>query len=278
MFLPFHADTPTARVAWVNYALIAANGIVFVWLLQLTPQQYQSVTLHHGFIPARIGQLVDPRVITIFQDEPARLPDGRFVVDQQKRQIFVRRKIADLPPDRGAIVLSLLTCMFLHGGLWHVLSNMWFLWIFGNHVEGRLSHVPYLLFYLVGGLSGSACHWLIDPSSTTPVIGASGAVAAVLGGYAITWPWARVHTVVWLVVFITVIDVPALGVLGVWFLIQLIQAHGQLGLNVAGGVAWWAHVGGFVAGMVLMPALSFLLSVNRSSGPPDSPNQYAPNP
>lgn len=278
MILPFHADTPTARVAWVNYALIAANGLVFLWLLQLTPQGQQSVTLHRGFIPARIGQLTDPRVIPVVQEEPARLPDGRFLVDQQKRQIVVRRKIADLPPDRGEIVLSLLTCMFLHGGWTHLLANMWFLWIFGNNVEDRLGHVPFLLFYLAGGLFGSACHWLIDPSSITPVIGASGAVAAVLGGYAITWPWARVHTLVYLVVFLTVIDVPALGVLGVWFLMQLIEAHGQLGLNVAGGVAWWAHVGGFIAGMILMPAASFLLGVNGSKRPPDSPNQHDPNP
>ncbi|NLE37983.1 MAG: rhomboid family intramembrane serine protease [Pirellulaceae bacterium] len=270
MFLPFHADTPTTRVAWVNYGLIAANGLVFFWLLQLNPQEHQSVTLHRGFIPARIGQLTDPRVITLFRDFPGR--------DPLNRPVLVRQKVAELPPDRGEILLSLLTCMFLHGGLWHLLANMWFLWIFGNNIEDRLGHAPYLLFYLAGGLIGSACHWLIDPSSTTPVIGASGAVAAVLGGYAITWPWARVHTLVFPVVFITVIDVPALGVLGVWFLIQLIQAHGQLKLNVAGGVAWWAHVGGFVAGMILIPAMSSLLGVNKSSRPPDGPNQHARNP
>ena len=277
MFLPFHDDNPTEQTAWVNYALIAANTIVLIWLAQLPPRKHQSVTLHRGFVPARIGQLADPQVLPIVRDEPARLPDGRFVVDRQRRPVVIRRQIAALPPDRGEIVLSLLTCMFLHGGWTHLLANMWFLWLFGNNVEDRLGHVPYLFFYLAGGLFGSACHWLIEPASTTPVIGASGAVAGVLGAYAVTWPWARVHTLVFLVVFITVIDVPALGVLGVWFLIQLIEAHGQLGLNVAGGVAWWAHVGGFVAGMILMPLLSSLLGVNKSNRPPNSPDRWRSN-
>ncbi len=100
--------------------------------------------------------------------------------------------------------------MFLHGGWWHLIGNMWFLWIFGNNVEDRLGHVTYLLFYLGGGMLATGTHWLIAPSSTMPVIGASGAVAAVLGAYAITWPWARVDTFVFLFVFFTIIEVPAL--------------------------------------------------------------------
>jgi membrane associated rhomboid family serine protease len=138
------------------------------------------------------------------------------------------------------------------------------LWLFGNNVEDRLGHVLFFCFYLLGGLLATACHWAYDPASTTPVIGASGAVSAVLGAYAVTWPHARVKTVVFLIVFVTVIEFPALLVLGFWFVTQLIEAAGLLRLPMRGGaviaepasVAWWAHVGGFVAGLVLMPLLS----------------------
>jgi membrane associated rhomboid family serine protease len=145
--------------------------------------------------------------------------------------------------------------MFLHGGWMHLLSNMWFLWLFGNNVEDRLGHVVYLVFYLLGGLAALFCHWLTDPASAVPVIGASGAVAAVLGAYAITFPFARIRTLVFLLVFVTIVDLPALLVLGVWFLGQLLEARASLNLEVDGGVAFMAHVGGFVAGLILMPLL-----------------------
>jgi len=270
MFLPFHDDNPTRRTAYVTYALIAVNVVCLLWYRSLPGPEGRTVmldrgfvpapermvvTLHRGFVPARITNLAADRPVLV--DNVGFLPD-RFGNPWPIRPI-------QLPADRNEILLSLVTCMFLHAGWIHLLGNMWFLWLFGNNVEDRLGHVAFLLFYLVGGLLGSGCHWLIDPDSTASVIGASGAVAAVLGAYAITWPWARVHTLVFLVIFITIIDLPALAVLGVWFLIQLMEGHGQLGLGVAGGVAWWAHVGGFVAGMLLMPLLCTLLGVNRPS-------------
>jgi membrane associated rhomboid family serine protease len=147
------------------------------------------------------------------------------------------------------------TSMFMHAGLMHLLSNMWFLWLFGNNVEDRLGHVVYLFFYLVGGLAALACHWATNPSSPVPVVGASGAVAAVLGAYAITFPFAKVRTLVFLFVFVTIIDLPALMVLGFWFLGQLLEARHALNAGVDGGVAFMAHVGGFVAGLILMPLL-----------------------
>ena len=162
----------------------------------------------------------------------------------------------ELAPDSRQIWLSLLTCMFMHGSWMHLLGNMWFLWLFGNNVEDRLGPPAYLFLYLVGGLIASAAHWRVDPTSTTPIIGASGAIAAVLGAYAVTWPWARVSTLVFLVIFVTIIDVPALVVLGVWFVAQVMAGQESLHAGGAGGVAWWAHVGGFLAGMVLMPVLS----------------------
>jgi len=251
MFLPFHDDNPTRRTPVVTYALVVVNLIAFLWFLQLSPIERENVTLHRGFIPKRIAQLNRPLVIPVPRLVPVRHP--RFGPG------FVRQQVA-LQPDHGEIVLSLFTCMFLHAGWLHLLGNMWFLWLFGNNVEDRLGHVVFLLFYLVGGVLASMCHWMIDPQSLMPVVGASGAVAAVLGGYAVTWPWARVHTLVFVVIFFTIIDLPALAVLGVWFLIQL-----TLGLNEAGGgVATWAHVGGFVAGMALMPLAGMFLGL----GPP----------
>jgi hypothetical protein len=256
MFLPFHDDNPTRRTAVVTYGLVAANVVAFLWLLSINPGQREDVTLHRGYIPARIEQLSKPKPVIITR--AVRVYNPQFGVKTLRQEI-------PLEPNHGEIILSLFTCMFLHGGWVHLLGNMWFLWLFGNNVEDRLGHVAFLVFYLAGGLLGSAAHWLIDPQSLVPVIGASGAVAAVLGAYAITWPWARIHTLVFLVIFITVIDLPALGVLGAWFVLQLIQGQAQLGLKGVGGVASWAHVGGFVAGMVLMPLLGRLLGLGRPS-------------
>ncbi len=171
----------------------------------------------------------------------------------------VMPRAIELKPEPRQIWASLLTCMFLHGGWWHLLGNMWFLWIFGDNVEDRLGPLLYLVLYLLGGVIASLSHWVVSPNSTLPVIGASGAVAAVLGAYAITWPGARVRTLVFLVIFVTIIDVPALVVLGAWFVGQLVAGHQALYHAGTGGVAWWAHVGGFVAGMVLMPTFSLLV-------------------
>ena len=127
------------------------------------------------------------------------------------------------------------------------------LWVFGNNVEDRLGHFMYVCFYLVGGLLASLCHWFVHPASDLPVIGASGAVAAVLGGYAVTYPWAMVRTLM----FIFIVDVPALVWLGIWFFFENV-VPGVLSLNgaVMQPVAFWAHIGGFVAGMLLMPFLA----------------------
>ncbi len=116
-----------------------------------------------------------------------------------------------------------------------------------------------MILYFAGGILASGVHWAVEPSSTLPVIGASGAIAAVLGAYAITWPWARVSCLVFLLVFVTIIDVPALVVLGAWFLVQLLEGHRAMVNSQIGGVAWWAHVGGFLAGVVLMPTLSLVV-------------------
>ena len=147
--------------------------------------------------------------------------------------------------------LTLLTSMFMHGGLLHLGGNMLFLWIFGNNIEDSMGRVKFVGFYLLGGLAATFAQTIVDTSSTVPSIGASGAVAAVLGGYALLYPRARVVTLVIIIVFITIIELPALLVLGLWFLLQLYDAS-QPVAGEGGGIAYFAHIGGFVFGLALI--------------------------
>jgi membrane associated rhomboid family serine protease len=160
--------------------------------------------------------------------------------------------------------------MFMHGGWLHIVGNMLFLWIFGNNVEDSMGRLRFVLFYLLGGVAAALAQVAIDPDATVPLVGASGAIAAVLGAFAITHPTANVRCLLFLVVFVTVIDLPALAVLGFWFVQQLLEGFGALELGTGGGVAWWAHVGGFVAGLMLMPLL-----VGRGPPPPRPDPWYA---
>ncbi len=255
MFFPFHDDNATERTPVVTVALIVINVISFVAIQRLSVPDRQLLAYTHGFVPARIAQLGNHKPIVI--------PFQRQRVLHPVFGPIELRKNLRLEPAPPQILATLVTCMFLHGGWLHLIGNMWFLWVFGNNVEDHLGPVPFLGVYLLGGLLASGCHWLTGPNSITPVIGASGAVATVLGAYAITWPWARIHTLVFLFVFITVIDLPALLVLGVWFLGQLLEGTRALNLGITGGVAWWAHVGGFVAGMLLMPFVSAAVGAGR---------------
>ncbi len=258
MFFPFHDDNPTVRFPIITCALIAANVVGFLSLRRLPPRDQQVAVYRRGFVPARLAQLRDPqpKPIVVPINTPARHPVFGVVIRQQKLQ---------LDPSPRQVVTSLLTCMFLHGGWMHLIGNMWFLWVFGNNVEDRLGSLPFLAIYLGGGLLASGCHWIVDPTSLVPVIGASGAVATILGAYAVTWPWARVHTLVFLFIFITIIDLPAMLVLGVWFLGQLVAGTSDGGM--AQGVAWWAHIGGFIAGVVLMPLASAVFAPPRPRKP-----------
>ena len=179
--------------------------------------------------------------------------------------------LVQYPPSSVSVVLTLFTSMFLHGGWMHLLGNMWFLWLFGNNVEDRLGPIVYLLFYLAGGLVAALCHWLTDTDSVVPVIGASGAVAAVLGAYAVTWPHAHIRTLVFLFIIITTIRLPAMLVLGFWFLQQLLEGYTSFNLGLDGGVAWWAHVGGFVAGAAAMVPLRAMISPLEPPPPRELP-------
>ncbi|MCH8012486.1 MAG: rhomboid family intramembrane serine protease [Candidatus Marinimicrobia bacterium] len=155
-------------------------------------------------------------------------------------------------------VMTLFTSMFLHGGLMHLGGNMLYLWIFADNIESVLGHVKFIIFYLASGLAAGILQTVIDPGSTIPVIGASGAIAGVLGAYMITFPRARVHTLVFLFVFITTIRIPAIYVLGFWFLFQLTNGLITMGIDTTGGIAWFAHIGGFVAGIGFIKAIKMI--------------------
>lgn len=153
---------------------------------------------------------------------------------------------------------SLLTSMFLHGGWLHLIGNMWFLWIYGDNVEDVLGHGKFLIFYLLCGLAAAAVQVMINPYSRVPTIGASGAIAGVMGAYLIKFPHSRIVTLVFIFIFFTTMEIPAAFMLVYWFLIQVFSGVGSVGYsNVSsGGVAWFAHIGGFIAGMVLVSIMA----------------------
>ena len=146
-------------------------------------------------------------------------------------------------------LFTIFTSMIMHVGIMHIIGNMWFLYIFGDNVESILGHARYLYFYLFCGAGAAVAQFLIEPYSTTPMVGASGAIAGVLGAYMIKFPKARVHVLAVIFIFITTIVVPAQFVLGLWFLMQLSGGLGSLGFDTTGGIAWFAHIGGFIVGI-----------------------------
>jgi len=155
-------------------------------------------------------------------------------------------------------LLTLFTAMFMHGGLLHLGGNMLFLWIFGNNVEDSMGRVRFVIFYLLASLAALALQVAIDPSSTVPTLGASGAIAGVLGGYILLWPRARVLTVIFIIIFFTLVEIPALYVLGFWFLLQAVSGAYDLAQPTGGGggVAYFAHIGGFLFGLLAIKAFA----------------------
>jgi membrane associated rhomboid family serine protease len=244
MLFPLYDLNPHYRFPWFTLVLIVANLGIAGWVSSLSERDQSELAIRYGFVPARLSELGRGRPIEapLLEIDP---------LTRQPRRIG-QVELSTAPAD---VYLTFLTTMFLHGGWLHVITNMWMLWIFGNNIEDRLGHLTFVAFYLVGGVLATFCFWFSDPGGLIPVVGASGAVAAVLGGYAVTFPTAKVRTLVFLF-FIMVIDFPALVWLGLWFLMQVVS--GLMGLFdvVLEPVAYWAHIGGFVAGMILMPLLA----------------------
>ena len=213
MFIPLKDLNPRRGFPVINLLLILTNIVVFVYQEALPSHLGNSLAFTFGTVPARFPAFLDGRVSF----------EGAF--------------------------LPLVTSMFLHGGLLHLVGNMLFLWIFGDNVEEFFGHLEYLLFYLVCGIGAGLLHVFFNLSSPVPALGASGAISGVMGAYLVLYPRARVLTLV----FIFLIPIPAVFVLGWWFVLQFLQALSGLGVSVrgSGGVAWWAHVGGFLMGMLI---------------------------
>jgi membrane associated rhomboid family serine protease len=216
MFIPFRDDVPIPRPAVVTWGLIGACTLVYLWQAGLTPVAEQRVDYVYGMVPA-------------------------VLFDEQS----LPRSFHPIPAWQ-----TLFTCMFLHGSVLHLGGNMLYLWIFGRGVENALGPVRYLLLYLASGIVAALTQASTDPHGTEPMIGASGAIAGILGAYLLLYPRANVDVFFWLLIFVRIIRVPALLMLGLWFLLQLLSALAAAPNEP--GVAFWAHVGGFVAGLLLV--------------------------
>ncbi len=214
--IPLHDDNPTLLKPVMTIGVIAACVLVFLWQFSLSPADGGRVVFALGVIPAVLfGEQVLPPSIAMVPAE-----------------------------------LSVITSMFLHGGWIHLIGNMLYLWIFGNNIEDAMGHVRFTIFYVLCGIGAALAQALQDPSSIVPMIGASGAIGGVLGGYLLLYPRARVLVLIPLGFFMHLMRIPALAVLGFWFVLQFLQT--AMSGGEAGGVAYWAHIGGFVTGMVLI--------------------------
>lgn len=223
---PLRDENPTELFPFVTILLIAAN--VLVWFVVQgagAPGPFLNSLCAYGAIPAGITGALSPGSAVSLGDVSCRVG--------------------------GLGGWTILTSMFMHGGWMHLFGNMWFLWVFGNNIEDSMGHLRYLLFYLLVGMLGSAAHIAVDPGSAIPTVGASGAISGIMGAYIVLYPRVRVHTLIFLIVYIRVIPLTAFAVLGLWFGLQLVSGLMPDG-GANGGVAFWAHVGGFVAGAVLI--------------------------
>jgi membrane associated rhomboid family serine protease len=214
---PIADDNPRLETPVVTWSIIGVCVLVFFWQLSLGTSGGEIALYEYGMIPARLFGGAE-----------------------------LQHELAVVPP-----WTTVLTSMFMHGGWLHIGFNMLFLWIFGDNVEDSMGHGRYLAFYLVCGVAAALTQALVNPDSTAPMIGASGAISGVLGAYLLLHPHATVRTIVFLGFFVTMMHLPALVVLGLWFLLQLFNA--ALASSGAPGVAFWAHIGGFIAGMALVP-------------------------
>jgi len=224
--IPLRDTVPGRRPPVVVWALVFLNALVFLHEVQLSPAALQAFLNHYAMVPARLT--------------------ATGGLEQFWPTLF--------------------TSMFLHGGWLHVIGNMWFLWIFGDNVEDRFGTLGFLGLYFMGGLAAAGLEIFTDPHSTVPSLGASGAIAAVLGAYLVLFPDARVITVIPIFFFPWIVSIPAVIWLGIWFLYQWLNGIAALHQHATGGVAYWAHVGGFVFGALV--ALAVRLAEKAPAGAP----------
>jgi membrane associated rhomboid family serine protease len=235
MFFPYKDDNPRILVPYITYAIIALNLVVFFYQMGLEFVAGQEFTLSFGLIPATFTDLPRGEITFAYAQYLAEVSNTKIYLDATPNSPF----------------LTVFTSMFMHGGLMHLFGNMLFLWIFGDNVEGAFGHVKFAVFYLLCGIGAAAGQIFIDVNSMIPMIGASGAISGVLAAYMLRYPRARIHTFVFLFIIFTTIRVPAFIVIGIWFGTQVMSGVGALGVETGGGVAWFAHIGGFIAGVLI---------------------------
>jgi len=215
--IPLRDENPSGSVPYVTRGLIVVNCLLFLYEILLGPDLRQF-TMDWGLVPQRLH--------------------AAFVTGAEPLTVGL---------------VTLVTSMFLHGGWMHLIGNMWYLWIFGDNIEDRFGPVRFLAFYLACGIFAGVVQYLANPDSSLPTIGASGAIAGVLGAYAAAFPRARVVTFVPIIFYFRIMMLPAALVLGFWFVIQFFSGALALGMaHAAGGIAWWAHIGGFALGFLTM--------------------------
>jgi membrane associated rhomboid family serine protease len=241
---PLKDDIPTRRFPILTVAIIVACAVVYFvfeqgfWSLGETGNER---VIEYGAIPYEITN-----------------PGEECARDASQTQIVCEGQpdVTGSAPDQPPWWVTIFSSMFMHGSLLHLGGNMLFLWIFGNNIEDSMSRWRFIVFYLLGGVAALLAQVLIDTNSTVPTVGASGAIAAVLGGYALLYPHARVITLIFIIIIFTVVELPALIVLGLWFVLQLLPAFTQPVVDSGGGVAYFAHIGGFIFGLLLIKAFA----------------------
>jgi rhomboid family protein len=255
---PLKDNIPTERFPFVTVALIAIN--VFVFLFLQHPTGFSSVdnetVVKYGAIPYELthpgkhcgyGDKVTPGGKLVTSTKGTVVCEGTVVQTSEGPT-----RIRSVTGSQPSTWVTIFTAMFMHGGFLHIIGNMLFLWIFGNNVEDAMGPLKFLVFYLLSGIAALALQVAFNTDSTVPTIGASGAIAGVLGGYILLYPRARVLTLIFLIFFVTFIEVPAVLVLGLWFLQQLYFGVADLSDPTGGGVAYFAHIGGFAFGLIFV--------------------------
>jgi membrane associated rhomboid family serine protease len=249
--IPLKDSIPTQRLPWVTILLVGVNVVVYFGLQGggILSGPNQATVVEYGAIPYEI---------THPGDHCEEVGGGIACEGQQG--------VSGQADDQAPTWLTVLTSMFMHGSILHLAGNMLFLWIFGNNIEDSMSKIRFVVFYLLGGLAALALQVVVEPNAAVPTVGASGAIAAVLGGYLVQFPRARVITVIFIIFFFTIVELPALLVLGFWFAQQIV--FGALDwaspAGEGGGVAYFAHIGGFAFGVAAIR----VFAQRRASVPP----------
>jgi len=214
---PIRDNVPSRSFPVMTVLLIVANTAIFIFEVAMGPKALAGFVTRNGLVPAQVTAYLAGREV-----------------------------------DAQRVFLPFFTSIFLHGGWLHLVGNMWFLWIFGDNVEDRLGHVRFLIFFILCGLIGNYAHYRFNAASGLPAVGASGAIAGVLGAYVISYPAARILVLLPLFIIIQFVELPALVMVGFWFVLQFINGAASLvASSETGGVAWWAHVGGFAGGIAI---------------------------